>query len=92
MGLVVAEGLGVHLQGIDDREHVADPGLPVQRQLIDAADGDVVADQGSDHGALREFAGGEAGLCAHRRDAGRPIQGPCLGLLPLWLLSLGLGV
>ena len=57
MGLVVAEGLGVDLQGIDDREHVADPGLPVQRQLIDAADGDVVADQGSDHGALRDACG-----------------------------------
>jgi hypothetical protein len=50
MGLVIAEGLGVDLQGIDDRQHIADPGLPVQRQLIDAADGDVVADQGSDHG------------------------------------------
>src|SRR5215472_16230916 len=50
MGREALEGGGILRQGVEDREHVADPRLPVQRQLVDTADRDVVADQGTDHG------------------------------------------
>ncbi len=52
MGREAHEGLGLGRRRIDDGQHVADPRLAEERELRNAANRDVVANQAADH-ALR---------------------------------------
>src|SRR4029077_21097620 len=56
VGVVAVENRRLRLIGVDDRQHIADPRLAMQIELGNAANGDVVANQGPDHRA--RLAGG----------------------------------